>query len=184
MSFVLADTHGWLKSPASSSTSSPASSDAKDAAPFEILPLQTFENLREAVNSGKADFFMWEHFTSKRYYDNGSIKKIGEIYTPWPSWHIVAHNDIVQDSRLEGLFEKLNRGIKYFESHQEEAVQYISTELDYSAEIAREWLGTVRFAGDVRGVSEGAIGETVKVLEKAGVLGRVEMGEMIGVKRA
>ncbi len=96
----------------------------------------------------------------------------------------MAHNDIVQDSRLEGLFEKLNRGIKYFESHQEEAVQYISTELDYSAEIAREWLGTVRFAGDVRGVSEGAIGETVKVLEKAGVLGRVEMGEMIGVKRA
>jgi len=96
----------------------------------------------------------------------------------------VAHNDIVQDSRLEDLFEKLNQGIKYFEGHQEEAVQYISTELDYSAEIAREWLGTVRFAGDVRGVSEGVLGETVKVLEKAGVMGKVEIGDMIGVKRA
>lgn len=101
-----------------------------------------------------------------------------------PSWHIVAHNDIVKDSRLEDLFEKLNQGIKYFEGHQGEAVQYISTELDYSAEDAREWLGTVRFAGDVKGVSEGVVGETVKVLEKAGVLGKVKMGDMIGVKRA
>jgi len=72
MGFVLADSQGWL-----SSTS----------APFENIPLQTFEKLRNGVNNSTIDFFMWEHFTSKRYYDNGEIKRIGEIYTPWPSWY-------------------------------------------------------------------------------------------------
>jgi len=72
MGFVLADSQGWL-----SSTSTP----------FENVPLQTFEKLRNGVNDSTVDFFMWEHFTSKRYYDNGEIKRIGEIYTPWPSWY-------------------------------------------------------------------------------------------------
>lgn len=53
---------------------------------------------------------------------------------------------------MEEALEKLNLGIKYFGEHQVEAVEYISTELDYSAEDAREWLKTVKFAEDVSGV--------------------------------
>lgn len=75
MGFVLADSKGWL---------------TPSKAPFENVPLNTFEKLREGVNDGTVDFFMWEHFTSKRYYDNGEIKKIGEIYTPWPSWWVLS----------------------------------------------------------------------------------------------
>jgi hypothetical protein len=92
MGFVLADSQGWL---------SPGST------PFENIPLQTFEKLRNGVNVGQVDFFMWEHFTSKRYYDNGEIKRIGEIYTPWSSWKIVASTKLDNDGRLEDLFEKI-----------------------------------------------------------------------------
>lgn len=176
MGFVTADTHNWL-SPRSASSSSAS-------APFDIIPLQTFTKLREAVNDRTADFFMWEHFTSKRYYDNGEIKRIGEIYTPWPSWHIVARSEVIGDERMEDLLEKLNLGIKYFEEHQEEAVRYISTELDYSAEDAREWLKTVTFAEDVRGVRTSVVQETVAVLKKAGVLGQGARVEgMVGIRR-
>lgn len=177
MGFVLADTHSWLSPP---STSSPSSASA----PFDIVPLQTFARLREAVNDRTADFFMWEHFTSKRYYDNGEIKRIGEIYTPWPSWHIVARTEVVGDERMEEVLEKLNLGIKYFNEHQEEAIEYISTELDYSAEDAREWLKTVRFAEDVRGVRDSVVEKTATVLKKAGVLGQdVGMNGMVGIRR-
>lgn len=160
MGFVLADTHDWLSPPSTSSSSA--------SAPFEITPLQTFARLREAVNDRTADFFMWEHFTSKRYYDNGEIKRIGEIYTPWPSWHIVARSEVIGDERTEEMLEMLNLGIRYFEEHQEEAVEYISTELDYSAQDAREWLKTVKFAEDVRGVRRSVVQETVTVLKKQG----------------
>jgi len=176
MGFVLADSQGWL------SPSSPP--------PFEFIPLQTFQKLRAAVNDSTADFFMWEHFTSKRYYDNGEIKKVGEIYTPWPSWEIVASTSITSnpdDKRLEDLFGKLDNGIKYFEGHQEEAVKYIGGELDYSEEDAREWLKTVKFAQGTKGVDGGVVEKTVGVLRKAGVItgsGGLGVQEMIGVKRA
>ena len=173
MGFVLADTHNWLSPPSSSSLSA--------SAPFDIIPLQTFARLREAVNDRTADFFMWEHFTSKRYYDNGEIKRIGEIYTPWPSWHIVARSDVIGDDRMDEVLAKLNLGIRYFEEHQEEAVKYISTELDYSAEDAKEWLKMVEFAEDVRGVRGSVVQETVTVLKKAGVLGQeVKVEGMVG----
>jgi len=124
---------------------------------------------------------MWEHFTSKRYYDNGEIKKIGEIYTPWSSWKIVASTQLVQasesgkDTRLDELFEKIDKGVRYFESNHAEAVKYISTSLDYSEADAKEWLKTVRFASKTKGVDVAVIQKTVDVLEKAGVLGESGM---------
>lgn len=178
MGFVLADTQHWL---------SPSPTPSLASAPFAITPLQTFAKLREAVNDRTADFFMWEHFTSKRYHDSGAIKRIGEIYTPWPSWHIVARSALTtqdDDERLADMYEKLNLGIRYFEEHHEEAVEYISTQLDYSAEDAREWLETVRFAEGVRGVRGSVVHETVAVLKKAGVLGQeVEVEGMTGIQK-
>lgn len=170
MGFVLADTRGWLKT--------------AGTPPFEVVPLQTFAKLREAVNHSTADFFMWEYFTSKKYYDNGDIKQIGEIYTPWSSWKIVATNP--KDDRLPGMFESIDKGVAYFKAHQEEAVEYISTNLDYSAEDARAWLGTVKFADGVKGVSEATIRKTIAVLRKAGVIegDNVRAGSMIGVRRS
>lgn len=159
MGFVLADEQGWL---------SPSSSPYAD---FVIL--QTFDKLRNAVNDGTADFFMWEHFTSKRYYDSGEIRKVGQIYTPWSSWKIVASTSstkLSDDSRLKDLYEKLDQGTKYFLEHPDESVEYISTALDYSEEDAREWLKTVRFADNVAGVDPKVIEGCITSLRKAGVL--------------
>ncbi|KAH8664194.1 hypothetical protein BX600DRAFT_512256 [Xylariales sp. PMI_506] len=162
MGYVLADQQGWL------------ASDATLEQPYkDFVILQNFANLRNAVNDGTADFFMWEHFTSKRYYDSGEIRKIGEIYTPWSSWKIVASTSTfktAQDARLRDLFAKLDQGVKYFTEHQEEAVEWISTNLDYSVEDAREWLATVLFAGETAGVNVKVIESCIETLRKAGVL--------------
>lgn len=187
MSFVLADQKGWLN---------PQSPEP----PFPVEPLNTFLNLREGVNKGTIDFFMWEHFTSKRYYDNGEIKKVGEIYTPWSSWKIVANNHLLNPANwakgshashpllkeeLEDALQKINKGVKHFEENQEEAVTYISTKLDYSEEDAREWLKTVRFAHDVRGVDQSVVDKTVHILQQAGVLGdHVDEQAMVGLPRS
>lgn len=164
MGFVLADQQGWLSS--STAVAQPYSNTAI---------LHTFENLRKAVNSGAADFFMWEHFTSKRYYDSQEIKRVGEIYTPWSSWKIVASTklaggDGALESRVEDLFGKLDQGIQYFNDNADEAVAYISTELDYSEEDAKEWIKTVRFPKHTEGVSLDTIEGCVRILRKAGVL--------------
>lgn len=166
MGYVLADQQGWLSSNAT---------EGEKQEPFQdTVVLNTFANLRRAVNDGEADFFMWEHFTSKKYYDSGEIRRVGEIYTPWSSWKIVASTRLIQEDKLDGrveeLFGKLNEGIKYFNEHLDEAVQFISTELDYSEEDAREWLKTVKFPVDTSGVDLKVVEKTVGLLCKAGVL--------------
>lgn len=160
MGYVLADKNGWLSTP--------------DAEPYsDHVVLNTFEKLRNAVNSGEADFFMWEHFTSKKYYDSGEIRRVGEIYTPWSSWKIVASTKLTQgglDARVKDLFEKLDQGVAHFNTNPDEAVEYISTNLDYSAEDAREWLKTVKFPAKTEGVKPEVVTSCVSILRKASVL--------------
>lgn len=172
MSWVLAVQQGWLSS---------SSAGAKAESPFaDFVVCNTFDKLRQAVNlegdaGTHADFFMWEHFTTKKYYDNGEIRRVGEIYTPWSSWKIVASTTLVAaegelDARVEDLCERLDKGIKHFRENQEEAVTFISTELDYSAEDARAWLKTVKFPGTTKGVDVKVAEKTVGILVKSGVL--------------
>lgn len=159
MGYVLADKNGWL---------------TPGTEPFsDTVVLNTFEKLRNAVNSGEADFFMWEHFTSKKFYDSGEIRRVGEIYTPWSSWKIVASTKLTQgglDARVKDLFERLDKGVAHFNANPDEAVQYISTNLDYSAEDAREWLKTVKFPAQTEGVKPEVVSSCVSILRKAGVL--------------
>jgi len=170
MSYVLADQHGWLQSSKS---------------PFEVVPLGDFKALRHGVNEGDtADFFMWEHFTTKKFYDNGELKRIGEIYTPWPSWMIAARNST--DERLQIMAEKINQGVEWFREHREESIEHITSTMEYSKEDAEAWLKTVTFSDNVRGVDAGIVDSTIQVLQKAGVLDEKNggSGEMIGIKSA
>lgn len=179
MGYVLANTQNWL--------------DASNPQPFSsVVPLQTFANLRAAVNSGEADFFMWEHFTSKKYYDSGEIRRVGEIYTPWSSWKIVASTELVGtgeeidvvDARVQDMFEKLDLGVKHFRENPEEAIEFIYENLDYSEEDAREWMKGVEFANGVEGVKATVVEECIDILRKAGVLeeGKGMKGDEMVVK--
>lgn len=148
----------------------------------EFPILSNFKNLRDSVNLkfkegddlSNSDAFMWEHFTSKKYYDNKEIKRIGEIYTPWPSWVITATNKTLENPDvIKKFISGLNKGIAHFEKNKEEAVEFISENLDYSKEDAREWLKTVKFNEEV-GVApidwDNLIHKTSALLKLAGVL--------------
>jgi len=155
MSYVLADQQGWLE---------------EGKAPFEFVVCGPFAPLREAVNSGKADFFMWEHFTSKKFYDNGELKRIGEIPTPWDGWHIAAHGVHADPRIINTLLPALEKGVEHFEKYKEEAVELISTTMDYSKEDAEEWYKTVSFPKQPGTIDEAMIKKTFDLLKKAGVL--------------
>ena len=175
MSFVLADDQGWLR-------------ETRNA-PFEVVELQNFERLRDGVSRGAADFFMWEHFTTKKFWDSGEIKRVGEIYTPWPSWMIVARDEYLSDfelgTQLNEFLTRLELGVEHFNANKDEAVELIADEIgDYSEEDAREWMKTVTFSKDMKGVKVKVIEDVVEVLKKAGVVGETNAENMIGITRA
>lgn len=149
---------------------------------FQVV--HNFQNLRDSVNlkykneegvQVDSEAFMWEHFTLKKFYDSGEIKRIGEIYTPWPSWVVSANQQVYDTKRdqLSGFLRAVKRGVAYFLQNPEEAVEHISTHLSYSPEDAREWLKTVKFNEQI-GVSpidwKTVVENTAEVLKTAGVI--------------
>lgn len=137
--------------------------------PFTHEICNTFANLRDAVNQRSADFFMWEHFTSKKYFDNKEIKKIGEIYTPWPSWIIAAHVELLTSS-IPQIFEftkAVNEGIAYFKAHLDEGISYITSHFEYSEEDAEAWTKTVKFSQNVGRIDFEVINRTISILKSA-----------------
>jgi hypothetical protein len=153
---------------------------------FTPVTLGPFPALRAGVTpspdkpKADADFFMWEHFTTKPFFyppETTPLKHIGEIHTPWPSWLITASDATFPepgtDERLAEVFKALDKGVKAFEGDKDGAVKLMGTgELgfEYEEGDAREWLKDVRFVSATRGVSRDVVGSVIDVLKGAGVI--------------
>lgn len=171
MAFVLAQQEGWI-------------STADESNALAVVPLGPLPDLIAGVmwkedEDAKADFFMWEHFTTKPHFhaQDAPLKKIGEIFTPWPSWHVAASEktfpDPDTDERLAKVFEVLDQGIKRFNDDPEMGVEMLGTGeagCHYGEEDAREWLKKAEFTDVTRGVDGDVLADVVKVLQGAGVV--------------
>ncbi|WP_299768352.1 substrate-binding domain-containing protein [uncultured Dokdonia sp.] len=62
-----------------------------DTSKLEFEVVNTLENAVEALTEGKADYFMWEHFTTKPIVDAGIFRRLGDFPTPW-SCFVIAGN--------------------------------------------------------------------------------------------
>ncbi|OWB56801.1 transporter activity protein [[Candida] boidinii] len=142
----------------------------------DFIVLNNFENLRKSVNLTQgiesSDAFMWEYFTSKKYYDNKEIKKIGEIYTPWSSWVIVIRKDLKdKDLIIKNFLKSVQEGINYFNENKNESIEFIYNNLDYSKEDAINWLKTVKFSDNVSKIEFNKnILNTINILKTANVI--------------
>ena len=58
----------------------------------------------DALSNGEADYFMWEHFTTKPLVDNGTFRRINDCLTPWPCFVIAVRNEV-----LENNFEEVKK---------------------------------------------------------------------------
>ena len=56
MAYVLASQHGW------------------DPQTLRFETKGSFQNLRDSVNDGSSDAFMWEIFTTKPFHDSGEVR--------------------------------------------------------------------------------------------------------------
>lgn len=74
------------------------------------------------------------------------------------------------DPRLAEFLFGVTKGIEYFYSHIEEGIEYIVTNLGYTAQDARDWLKTVEHVKDASKVDPSIIQNTVAILQKAGVV--------------
>ncbi len=92
MAFVLAKEKGW----------------DPEVLDFEIV--HTMEGAVEALREGRADFFMWEHFTTKPMISKGHFRRLGDCPTPWPCFVIACSTGILKNDQgvLRHILEVIN----------------------------------------------------------------------------
>ncbi len=75
---------------------------------FEVI--KNLDGAVEALTNGQADYFMWEHFTTKPLVDNQTFRRIADCPTPWPCFVIAVRNEIIdtQKEQLQTVLETIN----------------------------------------------------------------------------
>ncbi|GAB5356492.1 hypothetical protein AAMO2058_000294500 [Amorphochlora amoebiformis] len=142
--------------------------EAKD---LKFKVIGNFKKLRDSVNSGEADAFMWETFTTKPYHDSKEIKRIGEIYTPWPCFMLAARADVAKEKReaISKVLAAIEEAAAIFHSEEEKMIGIISKKYSLQPQDAKAWYSTVKI-NPKSTVSLRALQLAVDSLSDAGVL--------------
>ena len=76
-------------------------------------------HLMAIVNAhNQADYFMWEHFTTKPLVDDGTFRRIDNCPTPWPCFVIAVRNEVLENNfdEVQKVLEIINAKTKNFKS--------------------------------------------------------------------
>jgi ABC-type nitrate/sulfonate/bicarbonate transport system substrate-binding protein len=84
MSYVNAEQNNW---------------DLESDLKFEVI--KNLEGAVEGLTSGKADYFMWEKFTTKPLVDNGTFRRVGNLPSPWPCFVIAIREDFLKTNKAD-----------------------------------------------------------------------------------
>jgi hypothetical protein len=93
---------------------------------------------------------MWERFMTKPFVDEGELRALGHLYSPWHCFGLVARRSWLREgSNRELLHEILDRVLlnaSAFLEERETSVQDINAHFDINLEDAVAWIDRVRFA--------------------------------------
>ena len=112
---------------------------------FEII--NNLEGAIEALKEDKAQYFMWEHFTTKPLVDNKTFRLVADCPTPWPCFVIAARNESIRKDpgRIQLMLEILNTETKDFKLQRNIDVM-LSERYQQKLEDIRKWLDLTRWS--------------------------------------
>ncbi|MGJ8744127.1 substrate-binding domain-containing protein [Polaribacter sp.] len=70
----------------------------------------------DALSNGDADYFMWEHFTTKPLVDDGTFRRIEDCPTPWPCFVIAVRDEVLENNfnDVKKVLDIINQQTKDF----------------------------------------------------------------------
>lgn len=71
-----------------------------DTQNLKFKVVNTIEGAVAALTEGTADYFMWEHFTTKPIVDKGIFKRLGDFPTPWSCFVIAGREQFISKEAL------------------------------------------------------------------------------------
>lgn len=146
------------------------------------LKFEIVDNLNgaiEALKEDKAQYFMWEHFTTKPLVDNHTFRLVADCPTPWPCFVIAARNESIRKDpqRLEKMLKVLNTETKDFKDQKNIDV-LLSERYQQKLEDIRKWLDLTKWSQEQ--ISEEDVMNAQENLLELGLIDRkVETSELL-----
>lgn len=153
MNYILADNQGW--------------SD-------KILRFEEIKDLDgaiDALTNDKADYFLWERFTTKPIVDRGIFRWIGNCPTPWPCFVVAATNKIIEEEQtlVEEALAIINGYTRNIKS-KEGVEQAIANKYGQKEEDINKWIGATEWESKANDGDQDVINHVAKYLLKVGAI--------------
>ncbi|MGB5430127.1 substrate-binding domain-containing protein [Eudoraea sp.] len=161
MSFVNAQNQGW------------------ETSSLNFAIVHTLDGAIEALKSGTADYFMWEHFTTKPIVDAGIFRRLEDCPTPWPCFVIAATESfLIKNKKVLGhILEVINLYTSEFKRIPS-IDRTLSNKYRQQLEDIREWLRMTQWSQTQ--LSAETIENVQDYLFKLGLISqKLEVGKLI-----
>lgn len=94
-----------------------------------------------ALTNGEADYFMWEHFTTKPLVDDKTFRRIGDCPTPWPCFVIAVRNEVLENhpEEIKAILNIINTKTSNFKQTENIDIT-LSNRYQQKLEDVQKWL--------------------------------------------
>ncbi|MFY0631172.1 MAG: ABC transporter substrate-binding protein [Flavobacteriaceae bacterium] len=140
---------------------------------IESLDFRIVKNLEGGIDSlqnNEADYFMWEHFTTKPYVDQGIFRRIDDCPTPWPCFVIAVRDEILEKypSKVQNILKTINATNTVFKDLQNIDL-VLSKRYKQQLEDIQKWLSITEWNAG-KAISEKFISDVQNKLTQFNVL--------------
>lgn len=154
MAYINAQNHGW------------------DTSSLKFEVIKNLDGAVEALTNGSADYFMWEHFTTKPLVDNKTFRRLGDCPTPWPCFVIAVREEILlsKKDQVKSILETINTTTADFKQ-----IPSIDKTLAYryeqQLEDIRAWLQITEWSQSL--IADKTLNEVQDKLFKLNIIGKI-----------
>ena len=134
---------------------------------FEVI--KNLDGAVEGLTENKADYFMWEKFTTKPLVDDNTFRRIGECPSPWPCFVIAVRDEFIENEQdiLRTILEIINNTTKDFKNIPQ-IDKTIANRYDQKLEDVQEWLSLTEWSQ--KNISNKMVKKVQKQLKKLDII--------------
>lgn len=152
MALVLAKREGWKREELS----------------FQIIG--NLDGAKEAMDAGNEGLFLWEKYTTAPMVKNGTMKRIGEVPSPWPCFVMVASDKALYEfgSVILNLRDKVYEISEAFAAHENRS-RVLASFYQLDQEDVEKWLEQTKWCSEAK-VSVSELKEAMNTMVHLGIL--------------
>ena len=115
---------------------------------FEVI--KNLDGAVEGLTEGKADYFLWEKFTTKPLVDEGTFRRIDNCPSPWPCFVIAVREDFIENNNedLQTILTIINNTTAEFKDIPS-IDKTIANRYEQKLEDVQEWLGLTEWSQEL-----------------------------------